>query len=227
MNAALMLLAISLILPAQTDTTRGRVGEQLCFLRTFSIRDSICSLTALLHLSNPTVWYPQHIRIGTDSAELIRINDSLWRVEGRRIHSGTVEIEFCGIVLAGSDSLCRVVLDSAGGCTIEPSTLAQLLIVYSIGPPLPYLRFARLEGPYPLPVVRDEPFAVHIGVDVRSRVSLRLHDILGRRVFEWSDELERGTHYIELRLPPGTTPGVYVMAMESSSGSERRCVVVE
>lgn len=222
-----MLLAISLVLPAQTDTTRGRVGEQLCFQRTFNIRDSVCSMTALLHLSNPTVWYPQRIRIGADSAELYRINDSLWRIEERHIKLRTIEIEFCGVVLAGSDSVCVIVLDSVQGCSVEPPTFAQLLIVYSIGPPLPYIRFARIEGPYPLPVVRDEPFTVFIGIDVRSRLSLRLYDILGRRVLEWSGELERGTHQIELRLPVGTAPGVYVMSMDSSSGRECRGVIVE
>ncbi|GBD04443.1 hypothetical protein HRbin20_00006 [bacterium HR20] len=217
-----------LVLPARAeiDTTRGLVGSTLCFRRTLTLADR-CVFRCGVWLSNPTVWYPQSARIGQSAATLRRESDTLWLLEAPQATAGTVELELCGIVLAGSDSVCIVRLDEDSLCPSVPRSLEQVLIVASVGPPLPYLRFARLEGPFPMPIVREEPFAVTIALDASSRAILQLYDVLGRLVAQWTFELERGIHRLTLTLPSGTSPGLYILRLESSKGSAAVPVIVE
>jgi hypothetical protein len=223
---ALVAIVAAVGVAAQSDTARGTVGGTLCFRRALAIADSSCAFRALLRLSNPTVWYPISARIGTDSALLVRRSDTLWLVSCDSA-SGDRSIELCGIVLAGSDSVCIVTLDSLVACRPLADSIVQVLVVSSIGPPLPYVRFARMEGPFPHPIARVEPFVVYIGLDAASTVALRMYDVLGRHLLEWRDTLDRGVHRIELRLPEGTSPGVYVLRLDTATGSVRAVAVVE
>src|SRR5690606_1007744 len=141
------------------------------FRRTVTQTDS-CGFRCVVRLSNPTVWYPQSARLGLTPATLRRESDTLWQLEASQATVGGVELERCGIVLAGSDSVCVVRLAADSLCTSAPGSLEQVLIVASVGPPLPYLRFARLEGPFPMPIVREELFAVTIALDASSRAIL-------------------------------------------------------
>ncbi|GIV22224.1 MAG: hypothetical protein KatS3mg023_3975 [Armatimonadota bacterium] len=217
-----------LVLPARAeiDTTRGVVGSTLCFRRTMTLADR-CVFRCGVWLSNPTVWYPQSARIGQSAATLRRESDTLWQLEALQETAGSVDVELCGVVLAGSDSVCIVRLDADSLCSSVLRSLEQVLIVASVGPPLPYLRFARLEGPFPMPMVREEPFAVLIALDATSRAVLQLFDVLGRVVTQWAFELERGVHRVTLTLPVGTSPGLYVLRLESSSGAAAVPVIVE
>ncbi|MCX7929649.1 MAG: T9SS type A sorting domain-containing protein [Chlorobi bacterium] len=207
------------------DTTRGTVGGTVCFRRVLPVSDSECSFRTLVHLSNPTVWYPVSVRIGSSRATLERVSDSLWVVESEEIVAA--DIELCGIVLAGSDSVCIVTLDSIVACKPRTDPIVQVLIISSIGPPLPYVRFARLEGPYPHPIERDEPFVVYVGLDIRSDVRIRLFDLLGRQVLEEKQQRERGVYRIVLQLPLGSSPGLYLLRMDTTSGGDYAVVVVE
>ncbi|GIV57024.1 MAG: hypothetical protein KatS3mg040_1792 [Candidatus Kapaibacterium sp.] len=211
---------------AEIDTSRGLVGSTLCFRRMVTQTDS-CVFRCVVRLSNPTVWYPQSARIGQSAASLRRESDTLWQLEALQEIAGSVDVELCGVVLAGSDSVCIVRLDAESQCLSDPESLEQVLIVRSVGPQLPYLRFARLEGPFPMPMVREEPFAVIIALDATSRAVLQLFDVLGRVVTQWAFELERGVHRVTLTLPMGTSPGLYVLRLESSKGSAAVPVIVE
>jgi len=228
-SALLLLLSVWLVVfpaHAETDTSRGLVGTTLCFRRMVTQTDS-CVFRCVVRLSNPTVWYPQSARLGLTPATLRRESDTLWQLEASQATVGEVELELCGIVLAGSDSVCVVRLDADSLCTSAPGSLEQVLIVASVGPPLPYLRFARLEGPFPMPIVREELFAVTIALDASSRAILQLYDVLGRLVAQWTFELERGIHRLTLTLPSGTSPGLYILRLESSKGSAAVPVIVE
>lgn len=220
-----MLVVLALAAPAQGDTTRGTVGKQLCFQLSLPASARGCPLRAQLRLSNPTVWYPTALWLGSVSARLDRQNDTLWLVEATVDATDTATI--CGLVLAGSDSICTVTLDSVDICSRPYPPQTHVLLVSSVGPPLPYVRFARIEGPYPFPVERHSPWAVYVGVDAPSRVALRLYDLLGRLVLEYETMLERGAHRIELTLPSGIAPGLYLLRMESSTGSAQTPIIVE
>jgi hypothetical protein len=148
-------------------------------------------------------------------------------LEASQATVGSVEVELCGIVLAGSDSVCIVRLDADSLCKVALGLLEEVLIVTSVGPQLPYLRFARLEGPFPMPIVRDEPFAVAIAFDAPTRATLQLFDVLGRIVTQWSFERERGVYRLTLTLPAEVSPGLYILRLESSSGAAVVPVIVE
>ncbi len=211
---------------AQIDTTRGTVGSQLCFHLAIS-SDTLhaCAFRGVLWLSNPTVWYPTTAQFGNSRAVLQRISDTLWLVESDTL--GENRLDLCGLVLAASDSLCVVVLDSVTVCSIPQPQQRHVLVVSSIGPPLPYVRFARMEGPYPMPVQRRSGFVVYVGLDASSLVRLQLYDLLGRQVLEYSAPLDRGSHRIDLVLPDGTAPGLYLLQMSSTTGSAHALVIVE
>ncbi|MDW8075193.1 MAG: T9SS type A sorting domain-containing protein [Bacteroidota bacterium] len=221
------LLCLSLPAQAQTDTTRGIVGRTLCVQWQIELPNGGCLLSATLRLSNPTVWYPLQARVGNDTLRLERRNDSLWLVGGMIAPDGEHTLELCGVVLAGSDSVCIVTLDSVQGCDINLMRRVQVVVVRSIGPPLPYVRFARLEGPYPHPIERDEPFVIYIGLDIRSEVWIRLFDLLGRQVLEAKQQQERGVYRIVLQLPLGSAPGLYLLRLDTTSGSDSAVVVVD
>ncbi len=228
-TAPLLLLSVWLVVfPAHavTDTSRGLVGSTLCFRRSLTQSDS-CEFRCAIRLSNPTVWYPQSARVVQAAASLRRISDTLWRLEASQATVGSVDVELCGIVLAGSDSVCIVRLEADSLCKSAPELLEEVLIVTSVGPPLPYLRFARLEGPFPMPIVRDEPFAVAIVLDAPTRATLQLFDVLGRIVTEWAFEREHGVHRLTLTLPAEVSPGLYLLRLGSGSGAAVVPVIVE
>jgi hypothetical protein len=211
---------------SQTDTSRGNVGSWSCFQRTFTLPNR-CSPQWKVHLSNPTVWYPMHARIGYDTLHMQRASDSLWIVQATNSISGIVELEVCGIVLAGSDSVCMITMVAESSCAVQPDAIEQLLIITSVGPPLPYLRIARVEGPLPMPVTRGETFTIVIILDQPSISHLQLYDLLGRMAKEWTVTHGRGVHRLELSLSSGMSPGFYVLRFESSSGVVIVPVVVE
>lgn len=229
-SAVLLMLFVCVVTfptHAETDTTRGSVGNVLCFRRTIPLSDDRCVFRCMVRLSNPTVWYPQSVRIGQTTANLRRLSDTLWLLEALQTTVDSSELELCGIVLAGSDSVCIVRLDADSLCTCTPRSLEQVLIVTSIGPPLPYLRFARLEGPFPMPVQRHDPFIIVVALDASSRVEMHLFDMLGRVLEDWSFELERGVRRLVLTLPDGFSPGLYFLQSQSNSGSVVIPIIVE
>lgn len=211
----------------ERDTARGIVGSTLCIQFRLDTAKDLCPITALLRLSNPTVWYPTTLQLGTSQVRLEQVRDTLWRIEGTLEPGNEAVAQLCGIVLAGTDSICVVMIDSLLICaTLQPSQ-QHVVLARSIGPPLPYVRFARLEGPYPFPTSRGAPFELYVGLDAPSRVAIRLYDLIGRLVLDFSEYYDRGTHRIELRLPDGTAPGIYALRMESTTGSAVSLVIVE
>ncbi len=166
-------------------------------------------------------------RVGYDTLHMQRASDSLWIVQAANSISGTIELDLCGIVLAGSDSICIITMVEQSSCSVQPDTVEQLLIIRSVGPPLPYLRFARMEGPLPMPVMRGGTFTLVILLDQPSTSHLQLYDLLGRMVREWTVTHHRGVHRLELSLPGEMSPGFYVLRFESSSGVAIVPVVVE
>lgn len=212
---------------AQSDTTRGEVGGTLCFRKMLPPPEGTCQVTFLVQLSNPTVWYPRAATLNSATAELRRRSDTVWQVSATIAPADQVELELCGTVLAGSDSVCVVTLDSLEVCSSVLGRLQQVLIVRSVGPPLPYIRFARLDGPYPSPVARRGSFAVIVRLDARSQVTMYLYDVIGRLHLQREWTFERGVHRQEIQLPESCVPGVYTLVAETASGVESTTFVIE
>lgn len=185
----------------QLGDVHGFVGSDVLVPVVLDGAGGEVSITGILKIDNPTVFYP--LRFGQASGELLsshlqRLTDSTWSFDLRvRYLPGDTACVLRGEVLAGSDSLCVLRLQDVQTDTALWPESQALLSVTSVGPPLPYVRFARLQQSYPNPAVRGQTTTWVYRIDKASDVRLVLYDVGGRIV----DNLDFGMR----------KPGVYTV----------------
>jgi hypothetical protein len=237
MVALLLLLAAFTSLSAQvilSDTARGLVGGELRLpFRHHLDSDSTGTPVAVrlvgsILLSNPTVFYPERILAPAGDSvtgfTLVAIRDSIYTFSLDLLHGGTSSGDTLfyleGEALAGSDSLCILRFSDVQLQGSPASITDGTIITRSIGPPLPYVRFAILEQNYPNPVHVGGSTTWAYRIDKVSDIRFIFFNVLGQVIFEDPlGEQPLGPH-IYTYTPEVTTPaGVYFVRLVTNSGS--------
>lgn len=206
------------------DTARGDIGERVRVPFILSAPVGHLVLRGHLQLSNPTVFYPEGFLVaGAHTAltsRILRLTDSTFTFELEMSGSPAgVVCYLSGEALAGSDSVCMVQLSAMEANGEAWPDTAGLIIVNSIGTPLPYARFARLEQNYPNPAICGLPTTWAYRIDKQSSVRLVLYDIGGRTLEDFDlGERDKGIHIFSFTPPVGTATGVYWARLITNSG---------
>lgn len=181
------------------------------------------TLSAVLRLSNPTVFYPQRIEHSSGDtvagAGLVRRNDSTWLIRVPLDAAADTLFSIHGELLAGTDSVCRITLDSiAIDSTLVPSATGRV-ISEAVGPPFPYVRFATIEQNYPNPVSIGGTTTWAYRIDKPSLVRLECYNVLGEQM--WVAQLgdvAPGTHLYSRQTLADMGPGIYWVRLVTNSG---------
>lgn len=229
--ASILLFGYSTVLKAQDrDTLQISVG------RTFSVpvyklsttNSTVVSGTCII--SNPLVAY-----FSADLQEQAEV--IFWERRGLdtiqfylRYNANVDSLFFLqGKALAGNDSLCRLqFLALTVNDTLNFTPFSLLLISRSVGPPLPYIRFATLEQNYPNPVPAAGSTIFPYRIDKASDVQFVLYDITGRSEVVGSlKNVPAGVHQFVFFPESKFMTGAYRMRMITSSGeASRRLLIV-
>lgn len=216
------------------DTARGLVGGKVDVVLRAPAGDlerrGVVRLDATMQLSNPTVFYPERfIAPAGDSVlgfTLMAVKDSIYNVsitlrrDPANTAAGDTVVTLRGEALAGSDSVCIIALRSvlADGAPIAESR--GVVITRSIGPPLPYVRFAILEQNYPNPVPRGSSTTWAYRIDKRSDVRFHFFNLLGQELFvALLGDQPIGPHVYVYTPPLDMPSGVYLVRLVTNSGS--------
>ncbi len=231
-----MLLATAAWSQLAIDTARGVVGEPVRVLLRLALDGGDSAggsvrLDGTMRLSNPTVFYPERfIAPAGDSVtdfRLTPLRDSIYtfsatilRSAGADRPSGDTLLYLEGEALAGSDSVCAIGLGDLelNGGGLAPAS--GVVITRSIGPPLPYVRFAILEQNYPNPVRRGGSTIWPYRIDKVSIIRFHIYSLLGQElaVFDLGEQ-GIGPHTFTY-TPEFTTPnGTYYVRLVTSTGS--------
>ncbi len=223
------------------DTARGLVGSKVPLV----LRDpdgrvgrtGVVHLAALMRLSNPTVFYPERFIAPTGdtivAATLTALQDSVYRIDLRIVRNpantaaGDTVITLEGEALAGSDSVCIVMLENTmlNDAPFGPSR--GVVITRSIGPPLPYVRFAILEQNYPNPVPHGNSTTFAFRIDKPSDIRFEFYDLLGKSLtVEYLGVLGLGPHTYVYTPPPTLPTGVYLVRLVTNSGTADKAMHV-
>ena len=204
--------------------SRGVVGAQVHVPIVFRGPGGEATVKGLLKLGNPTVFYPgQFVEMqagGLLSSRLMRLTDSTWSFElHARYEPGDTVCALLGEALAGSDSLCTLALQNMEADSGHwPQTTATVSVT-SVGTPLPYVRFARIEQNYPNPAVRGQTTTGVYRIDKASDVRIILYDTGGRTVDILELGFQRpGVYRVPYQPPAVMATGVYWARLVTSSG---------
>ena len=94
------------------------------------------------------------------------------------------------------------------------------MISSSVGPPLPYIRFATLEQNYPNPVPSGTSTTFAYRIDRRSEVVFHIYNLLGQELVTAElGEQELGPHIFVFVPYPTMPTGAYLVRLVTNSGS--------
>jgi hypothetical protein len=214
------------------DTARGMVGERVQVPFALSAPVESLVLRGELKLSNPTVFYPETFLAVKPGMSLLsritRLTDSTYTFE-LTLHSAPAGV-ICylgGEALAGSDSICSVQLSALEANGERWPDTTGIIIVTSIGTPLPYSRFARLEPNYPNPAHRGLATTWAYRIDKQSVVRLVLYDTVGRTLEDFDlGERSKGIHVFAFTPPVSMATGLYWARLITNSGEFAQPFVV-
>lgn len=167
------------------------------------------TLSARLKLSNPTVFYPQRFVAAAGDTILARTikrdNDSMYQLTvtvrydaASRATAGDTVCYLAGEMLAGADTITSIELTQIVINGATTPNLTAFITSTSIGPPIPYVRFASLDQNYPNPVPPGLPTTFAFRIDQQSDITFYVYDVLGKQVYT--------------RQYPGLSFGVYTFS---------------
>ncbi len=136
-----------------------------------------------------------------------------------------IRIQYCGEILAGSDSLCSLAfrLTKVNGLPMEE--LNALIVAENIGGPLPYLRFPYLTESRYFDGKRDIKWQYWFDQD--SDVELTMYDIGGRaRLLESFKNMKKGIYDFTFTPDYTTTVGLYFLMLTTNTGFAVRPFIV-
>lgn len=214
------------------DTARGEVGERVQVPFVFSAPVEHLVVRGQVQLSNPTVFYPEGFWSAQSGSNLFsrmtRLTDSTYTFELEMSGaSAGVVCYLSGEALAGSDSICTIRL-SALEANGEPwPDTTGVVVVTSIGTPLPYARFARLEQNYPNPVARGLATTWAYRIDKQSAIRFVLYDMDGKTLEDFDlGERGKGIHVFSFTPPVSMATGLYWARLVTNSGEFAQPFVV-
>lgn len=211
---------------------RGTVGERVRIPISAERAVDTLAVHCTIALSNPTVLYPEHFADAGNgtlvSSAVQRVNDSLYTAEF--VVAGATTGVVCYLVgeaLAGSDSTCRVTLRDIQMRGEQWQPTQALLTVTSIGTPLPYVRFARLEQNYPNPAQRGQSTTWAYNIDKSGNVQMIFYTLTGKAIQHFHlGYQEHGVHRFTYTIPVDMATGVYLARLVAVSGNSFQYFVV-
>jgi len=233
----LLILCIPSVAAAQliVESARGNVGQEVrVVVRLNGLQgggQAICA--GKIALGNSTVFYPERfVAPAGDSMigfSLRPVTDSLYdfsltllNASNPRASGDTLAI-LTGEALAGSDSLCTLDLREVIVNGSPVGSASSRIVTTSIGPPLPYVRFATLEQNYPNPIRRGQSTTWGYRIDKPSDVRFVIYTSLGQELDVIHLGLQGVGPHIFTYLPGITTPsGVYWARLVTSTGSAEK-----
>lgn len=222
------------------DTARGLVGQKVrvpLHLTADSVESGFLTLTATMQLSNPTVFYPERFTAPSGDSvigsTMRQVKDSIYEVSftiqrsGGARSGGDTLIYLDGEALAGSDSICIIDFTRISVDGNELHSASGIVITRSIGPPLPYVRFAILEQNYPNPVPRGGSTTWAYRIDKRSDVRFHFYNVLGEElmVVQLGDQ-DIGPHTYLFTPQLDMPTGAYLVRLVTNSGSADKLMMV-
>jgi hypothetical protein len=232
---AVMFSAVAADAQIRIDTARMTVGSRgtVAVRLTENLPGANVTLTGRVTLSNPTVFFPDSIRVPIGSSDfvysLVRRNDSTFDfslVLRRTAQSRDTLCLFSGEVLAGSDSISFVRLSGLNAfinntARIIPST-SGVIVSRTLGAPLTYVRVAKLDPSVPNPAPRNQVMTWAYRIDKDSEVTIILYNALGQEVKQLPQGFQRkGTRFI--RFAPSELDfgvGRYWARLVTNSGED-------
>ncbi len=202
----------------------GLVGEQMYVPVVLHGEGGEAVVRAVLKLGNPTVFYPERfVAVQANvlqSARLARLTDSTWTVELRvQYETGDTVCVLRGEALAGSGAQCELVLQQVEVNDLPWPDASGMVSVTSVGTPLPYVRFARLEQNYPNPAIRGEITTWVYRIDKVSEVHLILYNYAGRTVDILRFGVQQpGVHRVPYHVSGQMATGLYWAQLITTSG---------
>jgi hypothetical protein len=234
------LLATDMRAQVVADTARGLVGGKVRLVLRDPAgtvgRPGSATLTATMQLSNPTVFYPERFSAPAGdsvvSYTLKALKDSIYQIAVtiRREANSAAGDTLCyldGEALAGSDSVCRVSIFNVALADQSLPDISAAIITRSIGPPLPYVRFAILEQNYPNPVPRGASTTWAYRIDKRSDVRFHFYNPLGEELFvAHLGDQDIGPHTYVLTPALDMPTGAYLVRLVTNSGSADKLMMI-
>ena len=232
-----LLFLLALVLPASAyaqlaiDPGFGLVGQEariVIRLNGFA-GGSTSTFTGQLKLGNATVFFPERFLAPRGDSvvgfSLRAITDSLYdfsftlrNADSPRPSADTLAL-LTGEALAGSDSVCTLELRDVLLNGSPVGSAASRITTVSIGPPLPYIRFATLEQNYPNQIRRGQATTWGYRIDKPSDVRFIIYTLLGQELDIIQLGLKGiGPHVFTYTPGPTTPSGVYWARLVTNTG---------
>jgi hypothetical protein len=231
---SLLLFLVGTLATAQLTVvpTKGLIGQEVripLLLAGVASKGTPLVLSGTLKLGNSTVFFPERF-ISPDGDSILgfaltAVTDSVYsfsvtlRNNTTPRSGGDTLVYLAGEALAGSDTNCTIAILSPllNGTPIAEAR--DLLTTRSIGPQLPYVRFATLEQNFPNPIRRGQKTTWGYRIDKLSEVTFIIYSLLGQEL----DIIELGEQTIgphTFTYTPGFTApsGVYWVRLVTNSG---------
>lgn len=212
-----------------SDTTIAVIGEQsiiTIYIEFDQIPGDKVQFNAEMLITNPTLFYPDAM-LPLDESEVInikilRINDSSYNLNGSINLSDQAKfgIGLRGFNLAGSDTICILKFSNVRIGGIPLDEFESVILINSSGIPMPYLRIAKIETPYPNPVQSGSSCKFPYNIDKISDISFDLIDINGCTITSFKKKaVNKGRHDLTFDASTQLPAGEYWLRMISNSGT--------
>ena len=217
----------------RVDTARGLVGKEVSLLFRYDGDQSLDSGSVIdiggdFQLTHPTVFYPQVFRPGSKvsliDSTLDSSTDSTWSFSlSLLLHDGVEKGDtlflLSGEALAGTDSTTLLLFRNLTFAGETFPDMIGTIITESIGPRLPYVRFAVLDPGRPNPTTTGVKVTWGFRIDKESEVIFKIYDVLGQEVnVQDLGVLDKGV-YINTFTPDITIPsGMFIVRLITNSG---------
>ena len=212
-----------------SDTVNAYIGEKanvLIHLEGIDSDSDSLIFISKFEISNPTLFFPETILYESGLSgeiKLTRENDSIFHITGNFQISEKKEnylINLYGETLAGSDTICTLTFYQTILNNTSLPDFSSLLYISSNGIPMPYIRIAKLNTPYPNPVPSGGIGVFSYTIDRISDISIDLTDILGNRIETYSiREVEKGYNNFQFRASESLPAGEYWLILHTNSGT--------
>ena len=196
---------------------------------TFAVGDTV-RLTGTMKLANPTVWFPQQIRVSSGALlleqgipiEVDSLRDfSVSLLCEEPFTTGDTLAVVAGEGVAGSDTITGLFLfDLRLGLLSLPSQTTTVT-TSALGPRLFYVRFGQLDPGRPNPTVPGQTVTWGFRIDRATPVIFRIYDALGRMiVFDDLGFLEKGVYRHAITPEVSTPSGFFIVHLATEIGDD-------
>lgn len=198
-------------------------------LKTVKSKDEF---TAFLKIENPTLIYPQFVRINSISTDLQvirRINDSTYGIEISFAEDATSEvfIEVVCLVLAGNDFTSKISFIQTRINSENFPDISYVVHVKTLNNELPYLRFPTFLRIYPNPLFDRDVVNIEYINDVLGDIDIYLYDALGREYFvKKSINSILGVQVESLELNKNILSGLYQIELRTKFGRISKPIII-